>query len=281
MNMYIMGKIHIPQMHTQVCQHFQTVAGGGGQNRRVYKNQGRPSGCTPTRVLEHISSVSPTPLFPRDTIPTYVLSACGLDASDLRCPICMEVYQCPVELQCRTLVCATCCSRWVQVTAGVSCPCCFTHQLDDANIKPPPSAFTDLLGSLWVECTSEGCAKLVKARNLTKHLESGCRQHIETATDSPSRVSLRDVLSQPMTTPTTPAEKRVFRSLFRREEATNPCSTVTVETAGQVCTLILLDLQNHLHPISVCSHFTLCESLDAGYPHLMLLGRPSTEGLSS
>ena len=219
---------------TQVCQHFQAVAAGGGQNKRVCKNQGRPSGCTPNHVLEHIRSIRPTPFYPSDTKPTYVLSACGMDASELRCPICMDVYWCPVQMQCRTLVCATCCSQWVQVTAGVDCPCCFNHQLDTSNVQPPPSVMTDLLGSLWVQCTCEGCPKVVKAQNLLKHLESGCRQYNETSTDSPSRVSLKDILSQPITTPTTAAEKRVFRSLFRREEASNPCSTVTVETAGQV-----------------------------------------------
>jgi len=70
-------------------------------------------------------------------------------------------------------------------------------------------------------------------------------------------------------------------SLGERRPQPPACSTVAVETAGQVCTLILSDLQNHLYPISVCSHFTLCESLDAGYPHLLLLERLSTEGLSS
>ncbi len=185
-----------------------------------------------TRVLDPINSLAPTPLFPTNTPPTYILS--GIDASNVSCSICTEVYRCPVQLQCGTLVCAACCSQWVQVSAGVSCPCCFAHQLDDTNIQPPTSVVSDLLGSLWVECTAEGCTKVVKARNLRKHLKSGCKHYSETSTDSPSRVSLRDILSQPMTTPTTPAEKMVLRSFFRREEASNPHRTVTVETAGQV-----------------------------------------------
>ena len=44
--------------------------------------------------------------------------------------------------------------------AGISCPCCFAHQLDDTKLKPPPSAFTDLLGSLWFECTRADCSSV-------------------------------------------------------------------------------------------------------------------------
>ncbi len=201
-------------MHTQICQHFRTLAAGGVRTGGCARAKDDPPvapllGFWSTLNLE-LPHLSFTP-------PTYVLSACGIDGSDLRCSICLEVYQCPVELQCGTLVCAACCSQWVQVTAGVSCPCCFAHQLDDTNIQPPTSVVSDLLGSLWVECTAEGCIKVVKARrNLRKHLESGCKHYSETSTDSPSRVSLRDILSQPTTTPTTPAEKRVLRSLQTR-----------------------------------------------------------------
>ncbi len=69
-----------------------------------------------------------------------------LNIMSLRCSICLEVYQCPVEMQCGTLVCAACCSHWVQVTAGVSC---FLTSLatQTSNIRRVRSAESDMTRS--------------------------------------------------------------------------------------------------------------------------------------
>ena len=96
----------------------------------------------------------------------------------------------------------------------ISCPCCYYHHIDSTTIHPPPPVITNLLSALLVIC-SKGCGNLIRADQYCNHLESKCMGHYHLQTNSPSRMTLRDVLLKPTQVPPTPAEK-VVKHLIQR-----------------------------------------------------------------
>ena len=150
--------------------------------------------------------------------------------STLLCPLCCGVLNQPIELACGSLVCASCCSRWIEVSGQVSCPCCYQHDLHDLTIALPSAIVYDLLGDLKVVCST--CKMTTTARQYKLHLASHCQGHYELA--SPSRVSARDILQRPTTAPTLPVERRVAEHLVRRLLIESESTVVKIPTRGQV-----------------------------------------------
>ena len=83
------------------------------------------------------------------SLPSFVDSAeeviytSDQDATVL-CPLCLEVLDQPIELACSNLVCAICCTKWIERSGTVSCLCCSCHQLDDLSIFLPSTVVQDL-----------------------------------------------------------------------------------------------------------------------------------------
>ena len=74
--------------------------------------------------------------------------------------------------------------------------------------------------------------------NYEQHLIGNCRSHYEDL-NSPSKVTLRDVLSKPIKSPASLAEMKATSHLLQRvlsqqEGASRTSNVVTVPTSGQV-----------------------------------------------
>lgn len=156
----------------------------------------------------------------------------------LSCPVCTNILQRPVELSCGVIICSTCCSKWVAVCMAqrlqISCPCCHSHLLDRQSIHPPPPLVLSLLAGVLVYC-GKGCGKLVRYDSYDKHVAGNCQGHYHHQVDSPSKMTLRDVLARPVTVPATPAEIRVAGHLMRRMLDSDPNEQVVrIPTRGQV-----------------------------------------------
>ena len=96
---------------------MNTVAKGGGQNRKAQKRRGRPAGFSPTDAIAHIGQLvetSPPFVHPSDTA---VYTSDGTESFE--CVLCSNVLIQPVELGCSNLVCAACCCKWVEVSGEV------------------------------------------------------------------------------------------------------------------------------------------------------------------
>jgi len=151
-------------------------------------------------------------------------------ATSLLCHLCSEVVSQPVELECESLVCASCCCRWIQVSRSVECPCCYRHQLDDTTINLPSVVVLDLLGTLRLSCNR--CSRTTIARQYHKHKESNCQGHYEIV--SPLQVTVENILQRPVTAPTQPVERRVAEHLVRRLMSESEDSVLRIPTRGQV-----------------------------------------------
>ena len=149
----------------------------------------------------------------------------------LQCPLCCTVYSAPVQLGCGVLVCAECLCQWVRYSGTTACPCCYDHQLDGHDIKLPPSAMLDLLGDLKLRCKS--CNQTTTARRYQSHADARCQTSYDV--QSPSRVSVKEILDRPISAPTLPVERRVAEHLVRRLMAESGEGSVRISTRGQVC----------------------------------------------
>ena len=186
-----------------------------------------------TTTLEHLDTTASPSLFPAHDHPKYETTAIS---NDLSCPVCSAVLERPLQLACGNIICYSCCYRWISVTmcGPVSCPCCYNHQLDCTTIHPPPPMVTSLLSGLLVIC-SKKCERLVRADQYIKHLESNCMEHYQLQVNSPSRMTLRDVLLKPTIAHPTPAEKKVANHLVRHLLNESPEQVLRVSsTRGQV-----------------------------------------------
>ena len=76
---------------------------------------------------------------------------------------------------------------------------------------------------------------IVPAENFIAHLKSLCKDGYESSLDSPSRLTVKDMLSRSTDHPVTSSEKRVAENLIKRMMAENPGKAIVrVPTCGQV-----------------------------------------------
>ena len=216
-----------------MCERFGNVARGGGQNKKEHTPRGRPAGESSTALVQHIARTAPTPFLSANISQLQYPSVPLND--QLSCTICGGILDRPVELTCGAIVCSPCCSKWVMERSmerlEISCPCCYSHRLDITSIRPPPLLVLSLLAGVLVYC-ERGCGKLVRLDNHDRHTAGSCHGH---QVDSPSKMTLRDVLEKPVTVPATPAEVKVAGHLVRRMLDGDPQNQlVRVPTRGQV-----------------------------------------------
>lgn len=77
---------------------------------------------------------------------------------------------------------------------------------------------------------------MVRLENYTKHAQDKCRSH--EVIDSPSRMTMGDVLSRPTNLPATAAERKIAEHLVRKiinQGGSDSKGVMRVPTSGQVC----------------------------------------------
>lgn len=222
--------------HSQICKHFTAMCQGGGRSTVSSINKGRAVGETPTAVLRNAAEMAPDSYFPNSgtSLVNFTDSSLSAVGESALCPLCMEVLDKPLELPCDMMVCLKCLTKWIQLSGKLTCPCCFDHPLNSDHLKSPSNITMSILGSMQVVC--DVCTKSVQAKNYTKHLATMCSAYI----DSPSKATIRDILSQPSHVAPSPTERRVAGSLIKRMMAKNE-GVVQVPTSnrGQVLLLVL------------------------------------------
>lgn len=185
---------------------------GGGKNRKVAKHPGRPSGETPKTVLSHVNTIVPEPFLPPDDpTPTLYQNT----TTEPLCPICLQLLDGPLQLGCGNIICLRCCRSWIQLHhPPLSCPCCYKI-LDSEHVTLPPPLVLSLVEGVLVHCV-KGCGKIVQVRQYQQHLKGACQTHYHQLADSPSKMTISEVLSRPSTSPATPAEVRVAEHLVKK-----------------------------------------------------------------
>jgi len=184
--------------------------------------------------MDHIRSIAAPPPPNEDPHPEFLPS---LMIDKLCCSICMDVVSSPIKLSCDHTLCSECCCKYIQVTYSLNCPCCFNHILGRATIAAPSDLFMSLLNELVVSCV-RGCSRMVKFKDYRQHLDNKCKTH-SINYNSPSKVTLKDVLQKSTSTPTTPAELKTAHNLLQRlihqgEGSSNSTGVIKVPTSGQV-----------------------------------------------
>lgn len=204
------------------------MSGGRGQ-RKVIK-AGRPPGESSKSVVHHLKKVAPSSFLPPEDREPHCEDSTLTEK--LSCPICLRLLDRPVELTCGSIVCLECCQNWIQyhLCSSLVCPCCIGCLLDSTHIRAPPCLILSLLEGLHIHCMRK-CGKVVRIDSYTKHLKGQCRSHYVQLVDSPSRMTIREVLSKPTESPATPAELRMAEHLVRKI-----CTegVMKVPTRGQV-----------------------------------------------
>lgn len=178
---------------------------------RIEKEEATKGGLL-GKHLELIESTAPESYLPEgETMPEYKETPL---LSQLACSLVLDQ---PVELACGFIICVRCCCKWIRynATSSVACPCCYNHQLDSSAIRPPPPLVLTLLSDLLLHCRKK-CGKLVQASSYRRHIQCNCENFYQPVMDSPSKITLKDVLSKPVSIPATPTEMKVTEHLVRR-----------------------------------------------------------------
>ncbi len=183
-------------------------------------------------VVEYINTLSSSPHTPSaDCHPQFVHTSV---TEKLICPICLDVVRAPVHLYyCDNTVCAYCCCTHIQTSSSLKCPCCNRHALNSETISTPSPLFQSLLSESIVVCYRK-CGNMVKLQDYNQHLNNHCSTHH--VINPPSKVTLKDVLSLPSTSPATPVERLAAQHLVKRlmhQEQGAP-GVVQIPTGGQV-----------------------------------------------
>ena len=185
-------------------------------------------------MVECINAIAPPPPPNEDPHPQFVPTSL---VDKLTCPICLDIVQRPVQLMCDHTVCAHCCCKNIQITCSLQCLCCYRHVLSSGNISPPSPLFLSLLNESVVVCIRK-CGNMVKLQDYSNHLDTRCKSH-NINMNSPSKVTLKDVLCQSTTSPATPVELKAAHHLVRRlmhhgESSSSAPGVVRIPTSGQV-----------------------------------------------
>ena len=190
--------------------------------------------------MDHIQSIAQSTLPSEDPYPIYKFSPL---TEKLTCPICLGLLNRPIQLLCKRVVCATCCCQAIELSYSLKCPCCYDHHLSSVNVSLPSTFLLSVLNEVVVTCVRK-CGKEVKVQHYEQHLTGKCRSHYNDL-NSPSKVTLQDVLNKPSTSPATSAEMKATHHLVRRvlnqsQECSSTVSNIiTVPTGGQVDGIIL------------------------------------------
>ena len=187
----------------------------------------------------------------RTTLPSYKVSS-SLSVSrflpsamvplcHLQCSLCANIVDQPVETPCRKLVCSTCVVSLLRSCSidHFPCPSCKgTHEITVSSFPEATEVVMKVAGELLVTCDRVGCSEVVPLKNLRTHMNSGCTYAFHTF--SPSKLTVGQILSRPLTSTPTTAERRAATSVVKRLMGSSPAGqgsctdVVKLPTAGQV-----------------------------------------------
>ena len=227
-----------------MCQQFESLQ-KGGRPKKVQHTTGRPRNDSPRNCIKHIRAIAPPAIVSAvHSKPTVCEEHQPVNHKELQCPICYNLLQCPVELvDCRTVVCAECCCKWLRQNTNINCPHCYSDHLSDfSTLRPASSLLLGLLASLCVICVE--CKSHMRLDTYSEHVDSGCQSNSTSASQDSPDTSVDEILSRPLSTPLTPVEVRLQTRLAKRSLAASPEDNVLkIKTGGQV---ILMHISMHM-----------------------------------
>ena len=89
-------------------------------------------------------------------------------AIHLKCSICTDIFNKPVETQCRHTFCENCIKKWFETNQQKECPIC-RQKLINSNFQTN-RLINEIINDLKVKCESKDCNTIVSFGSLTKHL---------------------------------------------------------------------------------------------------------------
>ena len=95
-------------------------------------------------------------------------------------------------------------------------------------IREPPTAVMDMLGSLTIKCTN--CHNSVKATRYLSHMKSKCEKDMMVTT--PYELTVGEIIES--ITPPTAVEKKAAGRIIKRLMTQNSTAIIEVPTSGQV-----------------------------------------------
>ncbi len=196
---------------------------------------GRPAkrknilGCS--RVLqEHVKSVAGKSRYSDPlTIDRVFPPSHGLSIEDFTCKICGNVYNQPIELPCKEVMCYECClSRMRSNAVTMPCPSCSDgHPYRTSTFQAPSPVIVKLIDQLILRCNR--CTAAVQLQDLQEHLDGGCKSSSITHS-----LTVEQILSQPMDIPPTRIELETAGHLVRKLLLQTTDNSFSVPTGGCV-----------------------------------------------
>ena len=115
--------------------------------KKCDKTNGQTSSESLQSLVAHIGHIAPNTFNFNQGVQlaaTQSLSA----ISHLKCPLCHCILHRPVELPCRSLVCAECIITCLTLSANNTCPCCYDNSpLTASSINAAPEVILSLLNA--------------------------------------------------------------------------------------------------------------------------------------
>lgn len=100
---------------------------------------------------------------------------CGEVVDDLRCSICLEVYDHPIQIStCKHIFCANCIYQWInKCDDAPTCPC-DRRTISRHLLRSAPKHLKKQINQLGVKCQfmSKGCKATVKYHELKQHQQN-------------------------------------------------------------------------------------------------------------
>ena len=176
--------------------------------------------------LDYISKVAPPPST-TSPIPDSAQQI-GL------CMVGAHLLHQPLEIPCGHHICAQC--LWSKAKSAHtlhSTSCDATHPLVPESATSPSALLLDLIAEQLTKCRA--CGESVKVKHMDQHLSSSCTDHVS--------VSVRSVLTKPLSETLNPFEERMASNLVRRKIS---ASMIALKTGGPVRE----HMHSHAHKMS-------------------------------
>ena len=93
-----------------MCVHFEAMCRGGGSSKPSSLLKGRAAGETPSAVIRRAMAMAPSSFFP-DSSPgphTYRNDSLSHVGDTVMCPVCTDILDKQIELECDRMVCLGC-----------------------------------------------------------------------------------------------------------------------------------------------------------------------------
>ena len=228
--------------------------GKAGRPKKSTKKRGRPKQESCKGIANAVLKNAPKSLKALQplSLARFYQPGPNISLHDLQCTLCDCIVDRPVETPCRQLVCADCISGLVRDAdlSTMQCPCCHgCHSITSSCFAPAAEVVTKVLGALLVRCDNPLCSAVIELKHLAEHVKSGCKDY--TATLSPSKLTVQQILSPPLISPPTAVEQKaaanVVKRLIHTAGAPSSSPVVKLTTDGTVSNLHECLQNAHMH----------------------------------